>query len=549
MIQLAKVWKIFASMPRREKIIVAVLSAVFVISLGRFIIQQLRFPVRSEKGIFAEGMVGHVRNLNPLFVDFSDADRDLSELIFSGLMRYDPAAKNFFPDLAEKWERSSNGLTYTFTIRPNILWHDKKPFTTDDVLFTFRDVIQDPGLRNPVLTNAFESVQVTSTGSSTVIFTLPKPNSYFISHLTVGLLPKHILEQTPIANLDKSSFGQRPIGTGPYMVQNLKLNATGDVVNLSAFPEYYGQKPLLEHLRFFTFPDEETLISEQKALHAVSKIEKKSPSVKALEEDGRFNFYPYTLNQFTALYFNTDHGLLNEKRFRQALAQALNKNAAVTAGQQRVDSLDLQDHHDDPLFVFNPEAAGKTLDNMGLKMGAEGFRLNKKGEKISLKLLALSRTPPELIETLRNEWQTLGIQIVVEKAETQDFSASVSQRMYDLLLIRQNLGYNRDVYPLFHSSQIGGVDGNPAGLNFANFKSFRTDGITEAIRKEKDSQDKEKLFRELSKVIAEEIPVVFLSTPVYHYILDKRIAPFTVSTLDYHSDRLSLLPYLEFPNL
>lgn len=530
-------------MPRREKITVVFLAAVFLLSLGQFMFGKIRFPAHSEKGVFAEGMVGHIRNLNPLFVDFNDTDRDLGALIFSGLVRYDPVEKNFFPDLAEKWERSADGRTYTFSLKTNARWHDGNPLTADDVLFTFRDVIGDPSFRNPMLRNAFQGITVASADPQNVSFTLPKANSYFISHLTVGLLPKHLLQDAAVSGLEKSAFGQHPVGSGPYRVTRLKLDSDGDIADLAAFENFYGPKPLLPNIRFFTFPDEKTLVSEKNALHAASKLTIASPEITKLKEDARFATYPYTLNQFTALYFRTDHPVLKEKKVRQAFAFGLDKNALLMPGESRVDSLGLTDRSAEPQFQMNVELASKTLDDMGLRMSTAGFRVNSRGETFSLRLLMLNKMPEQLAENMKNQWQKLGVQVQIERAAPEDFSEAVSKRQYDLLLIRQNLGYNRDVYSLFHSSQIATPE-HRNGLNFSNFKSFQTDGLTEAIRKERNPQSKEKHFAELSKIVTEEVPVILISTPVYGYALDKGMQAFPTSALDYHSDRLRITPYL-----
>lgn len=537
-----RVRKIFSSMPLREKIAAIVLGAIFLTYFGQAIISSARFPLKREKDIFAEGVVGRVKNINPLFVDFNDADRDISQLVFSGLIKYDPVKKNFFPDLAQNWERSGNGLSYTFTLRTDALWHDQTPVTADDIIFTFRDVIQNPGFRNPMLKNAFEGVSVNITAPNTVTFVLPKANSYFISNLTVGILPKHLLADIPAASLDKSSFGQHPVGSGPYVLNSLKLDPDGDIADLSAFQQYYGSpKPSIEKIRIYTFPDEEMMLEEKNALHSLSKLS--WAAGQEIAADPRFSTYQYSLNQFTALFFNTENEFLKEKKVRQALALALNKTALLNEGEQRVDALDLQEHASDTAFAFFLDGAKKILDELNLKPGADGIRLNASSERMSLNLLSHSKIPDATVEKIKNMWRDLGIDIQVTRAD-KDFYQAVVGREYDILLMRQNLGYNRDVYPLFHSSQIGSQ-----GLNFSNFRSFRTDGITEAIRKEKDSRDKEKLLTELSNAIADEIPVIFLSTPVYSYALDKKVEAFPAQNLDFHSDRFSLIPYLQFQSI
>src|SRR3989344_1523137 len=225
--------RLFSSMPPVEKIAVAVLTAVFAVSILHLAITSIVGKSQSGRGdIFVEGMVGRIRALNPLFVDFNDADRDLSRLIFSGLMRYDHETKNFFPDLAAEWSRSKDGLVYTFTVRTNAKWHDGAPVTVDDIIFTFQTIIQNPAFRNPVLKNSFDGVQVASPSPNTVTFTLPKQNSFFISQMTTGIVPKHLLENVPPADLDVSAFSREPVGTGPYRLIALRLDDDGDIIDL-----------------------------------------------------------------------------------------------------------------------------------------------------------------------------------------------------------------------------------------------------------------------------------------------------------------------------
>ena len=203
-------------MPAKEKTFVVILVFVFLFSLTQYFVTRNKLSFSTGGDVYVEGFVGTLRLINPVFADFNDADRDAAELIFSGLIRYDPVQKNFFPDLAESFERSRDGLTYTFKLRTNVVWHDGEAFTADDVIYTYKEVIQDPSFRNPVLRNSFEDIKIDKLDPERVAFVLPSPNSYFISHLTVGILPRHILNETPVSSLDRSSFNKEPIGTGPY---------------------------------------------------------------------------------------------------------------------------------------------------------------------------------------------------------------------------------------------------------------------------------------------------------------------------------------------
>ena len=91
--------------------------------------------VPNHGGSFTEGMVGEPRQINPLLSQTNDVDRDLSALIYSGLMKYNEDGK-LIPDLAKSYEVSSDGLNYTLYLRDNAFWHDGRPVTADDIVFT-----------------------------------------------------------------------------------------------------------------------------------------------------------------------------------------------------------------------------------------------------------------------------------------------------------------------------------------------------------------------------------------------------------------------------
>ncbi|PJC37163.1 hypothetical protein CO046_01875 [Candidatus Peregrinibacteria bacterium CG_4_9_14_0_2_um_filter_53_11] len=541
--------RLFTTMPRREKTFVVILVVLFTFSLAQYFVTSGRGAL-SQDDYFTEGVVGHVTFVNPLLVDFNETDRDISELVFSGLIRYDPEAKNFYPDLAENFQQSEKGRVVTVTLRSDALWHDGEPVTADDVVFTFRDLIQNPAFANPVLKSTFERVQVEKVDETIVRFTLPQANSYFISNLTVGIVPQHLLKDTLASELATASFNLTPIGSGPYKAEQVKLSKEGDLVDLTAFENYYGIKPALSKLRIVTFPDERALIQEKKALGSISKFSRTSEWYSSLEEDERFAISPYTLNQFTALYFNTQLPLLSSTTLRQALAKGLEKDKLVSSIEKRIDSIQIKADPENEAYAFNLEKARASLAEAGYTRGEDGLLRTNTGETVSLNLLTLDLTSSDLTDSIVKQWkENLGVEVVVTRAEGSEFLDLVNQRNYSVLLIKQNLGYNRDVYPLFNSSQAAvepkeGEAAKQPGLNFSNFRSFGTDGLTEAIRIEVNQPDKEKLLSELSALLAKEVPVLFISTPVYSYAIEKDLAPFPVDSLDFHSDRLSILPYL-----
>ena len=140
-------------------------------------------------GSYAEGIVGSPQYINPILCQTNDTDRDISELIFSGLMKYD-SQENLVPDLAERYAIGEGGKIYDFFLRKNILWHDGKPFNADDVVFTFQ-TIQNPNYKSPLIFN-WSGVEIEKIDDWTVRFKLKNAYAPFLNSTTVGILPKHI---------------------------------------------------------------------------------------------------------------------------------------------------------------------------------------------------------------------------------------------------------------------------------------------------------------------------------------------------------------------
>lgn len=542
---IAKLWRAFASMTQKDKIFVVALSLVFLVNTTQYINQHRSRGLTVAGEIYTEAFVGDIKLINPLFTDFNDADRDVSRLVFSGLMRYDSKDHNFYPDLAEKIERKNNGKEIIITLRPNATWHDNVPVSTDDVMFTYRDIIQNQSFRNPVLKNDFASVSVEKIDDKTVAFKLPQPNSYFISSLTVGILPFHIFGESDFATIERSGLNKNPIGTGPYKVTSSSIDGKEDYVDLEAYDGYYGTKPTIARIRLVTFKNEEDLFANTKYSNGIAK----TTSLTKPDEDFVLNAneYTYSVNQFTALYFNTDNRLLNVLKIRRALFRTLNKNDLVVEGEKRIDTIELKDKQTDPAFIQDTVAAGKVFDELGyIKSPEDGIRRSSTGELLQFTILTHKKIPESIALGLQSQWEKAGVKILIQNVELDEYQRLLEQRRYDIVINKQNLGYNFDLYPLLHSSQAYYEDQKP-GLNLSNIKSFKIDTLTEALRKESDTESKEKMYVSLSQTVAEEAPVVFLSIPVYSYWLPKSYGAFEANALNYHSDRFSSTPYLLKP--
>lgn len=202
-----------------------------------------------ERGVLREALITPdcVLKLNPLLAGFNQADRDITALIFEGLMKTD-AYGNAVPSLAASQPRVSNdGLTYVFTLRQDVRWHDGEPFTSADVVFTVRLMQAEDFSGAPDLRNFWQTVEVDALDAQTVRFKLAQPLATFPDYLRIGILPEHALRGVTGRTLATHPFNLNPIGTGAYQFDRLLGDGTRlRGVRLSAAPTFAARPEAAE---------------------------------------------------------------------------------------------------------------------------------------------------------------------------------------------------------------------------------------------------------------------------------------------------------------
>ena len=178
-----KQWRqFFKVLNKKEKFFFLILLTLFVFSFS-FISINFYFEktevAPAKGGVYIEGVIGSPRFINPLYAAASDVDRDLAELIFSGLLKYDTEG-NIIPDLAKEYEILENGKVYEFHLRENIVWQDSTPLTADDVIFTI-EAIQNSEVKSP-LRPMWLGVEVEKISDLTLRFELRSESSIFLEN-------------------------------------------------------------------------------------------------------------------------------------------------------------------------------------------------------------------------------------------------------------------------------------------------------------------------------------------------------------------------------
>jgi peptide/nickel transport system substrate-binding protein len=491
-------------------------------------------------GGLTEGVIGSPRFINPLLAT-SDTDRDLTTLIYSGLLRINEAGQ-LIPDLAESFETGENGLSYTFTLKEGLTWHDGQPLRAEDVVFT-AETAQDPLLKSPKRAG-WEGVTAEALDERTVTFQLSQPYPSFLeNNATAGILPKHIWSQLDLETFPLSQFNIESVGSGPYQIKKIKKNNLGipQYYDLAPFARFALGEPKIQHLRIKFYPSESELLAAYRRGEIESLAAASAAETKTLAEGGA-RVVARPLPRIFAVFFNQNRApIFAHQEVRQALDLALNKQAiidqvlqgygVVAEGPLPPTSLgftllpDGQDPAAETAAVElnHLDAARALLEEAGWTKNAETSRWEKKtrSETLSLTLAIATAETPELKEAatlIKEMWEELGAEVELKIFEIGDLNQNVIRpRQYEALFFGEILNRHPDPFVFWHSSQR--LD---PGLNIALYANISADKLLEEARGATEER-KVELYGQFQEEVRADAAAAFVYVPHFLYILPTEI--------------------------
>lgn len=444
---------------------------------------------------------GEVSVLNPI-LSTDTSSSAVEGAIFTGLVKVNERLE-MVPDLARKWEVSKDGKTWTFHLRRDVKWHDGVPFTAADVEFTF-DSILNPKV-NSVRRSDYiidgKPIQFKVIDKYTVQALLPRPFAPFLTHAGMNIIPRHLLAGKDI---NTAEFNRRPIGTGPFIFKEWK---SGDHVTLARNAQYYAGQPLLKEINYKIIPDENSRLV---ALEAGEIDESDIPpkDYRRMKAVRGINVYEYDALTYTYLGLNLAHPKFRDKRVRQALAYATDKNQLVNlifrglATPAYAPSAPISWAYSDdvPKYLYNPGKAKQLLKEAkaeGLEFTILVNQGNKEREKAAVILQQQYKRVGVKVNVRVLEWSAL-LKVINAPKDPKDFEA---------VIIGWSLGLDPDAYSIWHSSQY------PRGFNFVKYNNREVDRLLELGRTTIEKSARKKIYARLWKLIAEDQPYIFLWYP------------------------------------
>ncbi|MGI6208518.1 MAG: ABC transporter substrate-binding protein [Anaerolineae bacterium] len=442
-------------------------------------------------------------------------------LLFDSLIWKD-AEGALIPWLAEEWQASDDGLTWTFRLREGVTWHDGEPFGPEDVVFTLGYFREHPGPWTASDLSLVASAEVLEGHAVRIV--LAEPMAAFLENVagSLPIIPRHIWEtvEDPVGFVDERAL----VGTGPYRLASYS-KAEGSYLFL-ANPDYFLGEPEVQRIEYRPVSD------ELLALRA-GDIDAANPSGGLTDEVlAPFQQAPYRILEapgewHMALFLNLTLPPLDQAPVRQAIAHALDRQAMVDrvlqgrglpGGEAWLSPANPYYNPDVTRYAYDPALAGRLLDEAGLRDNdGDGVREGPDGRPLRFALTYSTDDPARVPELVQADLAKVGIEVTLNGVDRLTRDEMARDRSYDLML----LGH-------------GGLGGDPDQLRvvFASFSSsrgfnrvegYQSAQFDELARQQLTTTDQNTrlgLVHQMQALLAEDSPVIPLYYPHRYTVFD-----------------------------
>ena len=499
---------------------------------GPISISEISGPPAYYGDTLLEGSIGEPSVLIPMLA--SDApSHSVAGLIFNGLVKYDTDL-SVIGDLAESCDISPDGLVITFHLRKGVKWTDGVEFTAEDVMFGYKTII-DEKTPTPYKGDYLQVKKADVLDRYTFRVSYEKP---FAPALTTWgnlvVLPKHLLEGKDIT---KSDFARNPIGMGPYKI---KKWLSGQEVVLDSNRDYFEGRPYVDRYIYKIIPDPATMFLELKTgsidMMGLTPIQyTKQTDTEFFKEN--FQKFQYPTFVYTYMGFNLKHPWFKDKRVRQAIAHAIDKNEIVDVILFGLGSPATGPYvpntwpynPDVKKYAYAPDKAKQLLKQAGWEDTDKDGIVDKDGKPFEFTILtnmgnSLRKNTATIIQW---KLKKIGIKVNIRILEWSAFiNEFIDKRRFEAIILGWSIGIDPDQYDIWHSSKTREKE-----FNFVSYSNPEVDALLEKGRSTFDIEKRKKAYYQIQEILAEELPYIFLyvpdATPVVHSRF-KGIKPTTI---------------------
>jgi peptide/nickel transport system substrate-binding protein len=441
----------------------------------------------------------------------------LASYVFDTLIWHD--ADGLVPWLATEWQPSADGKTWVFRLRPGVRWHDGRPFTADDVVFTFQYLKEHPNSWWASQIELIEGVQ--PRGDDQVAISLARPYAPFLTQIAASVLifPRHVWER--VGDPTRFTAPEATIGTGPYRLS--QYDQTQGTYLFDANPDFFLGEPYVKRLELVPAPNQ-LLALQQGQIDAAGAGTQDVPTDEVLapfQDSGKFGTITAPREWTVGLFFNgARDGALADARFRRAVAYALDypdlvarvlHGKGVPGNPGHVAPTSEWYNADVPRYTHDVARARQLLDEADYRdRDGDGVREAPDGRPLRFELTYTDWDSPRNAELIRGYLQAVGIAATPRIMDRTARDAAAAEGRYDLILVG-----------------FGGLGGDPDGLRAkfdsrSRMRSFnrvqgyhnpRFDELASQQVAEVDPARRKQIVDAMQAILAQDVPLLSLYHP------------------------------------
>jgi len=456
------------------------------------------------------GSIGDASVLLPVLAsDF--ASFDITGLIYNGLVKYDKDIK-LVGELAERWEISRDNLTIRFFLRKDVKWQDGRPFTAKDVEFTYKLYI-DPKTPTAYATDFLKVKEFKVLDDYTIEVTYSEPYAPALGSWGQAVHPRHLLEGQDVT---QSPLKRQPVGTGPYRFGEWK---TGEKIVVDSNHQYWEGRPYIDRVMTRVIPDPATMFLELKA----SRLDQMglTPLQYMRQTDTQwfkdnFNKYKYLAFGYTYLGYNLQDPKFKDKKVRQALTVAINRESIVQGVLLGLGAVAYTPYKPDTFwynprvekFSYDPEKAKQMLAEAGWKDTDGDGILDKDGKPFEFTIITNhgNDVRKNAATIVQKDLKAIGINVNIRVIEWAAFIKNfINKRNFEACLLGWSIGIDPNQIDIWNSKKIGESE-----LNFIHYQNPEVDKLLELGASTYDPDERKKYYDRFQEIIAEDQPYTFL---------------------------------------
>jgi peptide/nickel transport system substrate-binding protein len=476
----------------------------------------------SSGGTVVVGMFSDFDSLNELVSTDANATEVMEYLLFMPLLQWNGDIE-LEGRLAESWEFSEDRRVVTMKLREDVRWHDGVPTTADDVVFSFERFL-DPALAYAGRGALRRLESVEKTGPYGVRFTFSEPYADQLADLRRVVVPKHLLEGVPSAEMEGAAFNFRPVGNGPFRFVRWKREQE---IVLEANPDFPDGRPWLDRIVFRVIPDQ-TAIETAFLSGQIDVIERlRYEQVTAMERNPDVQVFTRPQRGYLYIGWNTRRPFFASAAARRAMTLAIDRQEIIDVlvfGMGQVIAHPMMSQL--PFYAADIEPHPYAPDSARALLAAEGWKdtdgdgvLDRNGEPFAFDLVTNlgNQMREDTLVMIQDQLGRIGVKVTPQVREWSVFLDEIKGKDFDACHLAWQTDFVYDPYDIFHSDAIDGK------YNMTSFSDARVDSLIEAGASALTRDEAAPIWHELQRVLHEEQPYTVLGELLYSTGVSRRV--------------------------